>query len=146
MKKLLTLAVLLSLSLASCNMFFDEKQAYLNSSKEVACLLMQTNNYDDPALETKGREIFEKNGLDVSSEASMNALDAKYKDDPDVQNAILEALKSCGGDMFKDVSVPETTENTETTIPVELNTSTTEESATETIEEAVSTETPELTD
>jgi hypothetical protein len=103
MKKLLVILTLFSVFLVGClGGVRNEKQAFIDATVEATCLVFQSDNIFDPALEEKAKAIFEKHGFDADDEEAMNVLTDKYEDDEDVQAAITNALEECAGD-FADV-------------------------------------------
>lgn len=113
MKKLLLGLVLVSLVLAACSSGKPEKERFIDATVEVTCMVFESGDLLDPALEQKTKDVFEKYGFDVEDEDKMNEIAARYQNDADVQKAVEEALKECAGDLlpaleeaFSDLEVP----------------------------------------
>lgn len=104
MKKLLSLLALSSLLFVACTGATDEadeKQRFIDATVEVTCMVFEAEDLLDPSLEQKTKDIFSEKGFDVEDDAAMEAVTAKYENDPDVQAAVEEALAECAGDLMK---------------------------------------------
>jgi hypothetical protein len=99
MKKLLAILAASSVLLVGClGGVKDEKQAFIDATVEATCLVFQSDNIFDPALEGQAKEIYKKYGFDADDDAAMEALTSKYEGDEEVQAAITKALEECAGD------------------------------------------------
>lgn len=105
MKKLLAVVILSSLLLTACfsNKPKDEKQAYIDATIEATCVIFQSDNIFDPALEDDARKIYKKHGFDADDEVVMQALTDKYGEMDEVQKEIAGGLESCAGDALKNL-------------------------------------------
>ncbi len=104
MKKLISMLALSSLFLVACGGATneaDEKQRFIDATVEVTCMVFEAEDLLDPSLEQKTKDIFADKGFDVEDDAAMEAVTAKYENDPDVQTAVEEALAECAGDLMK---------------------------------------------
>ncbi len=121
MKKLLVILVVFSTFLGGCILGGkkDEKQAFIDATVEATCMVFQSENIFDPALEGKAKEIYTKYGFDAEDEEAMNALTAKYENDQEVQAAITKALEECAGDFAAALETPVTETPTTEEAPVE---------------------------
>lgn len=81
----------------------DEKQSFIDATVEATCMIFQSENIFDPALEDAAKEIYKKYGFDADDDTAMEALTKKYENDEEVQKAIEKALEECAGDFFKDL-------------------------------------------
>lgn len=81
----------------------DEKQSFIDATVEATCMIFQSENIFDPALEDSAKEIYKKYGFDADDDKAMEALTKKYENDEEVQKAIEKALEECAGDFFKDL-------------------------------------------
>lgn len=109
MKKLLCSLVLISLVLTACSSAKSEKERFIDATVKVTCMVFESGDLLDPALEQKTKDIFTEYGFDVEDEEGMTEIASKYQNDADVQKAVEEALKECAGDLFKafgDLGVP----------------------------------------
>jgi len=115
MKKLLAILAVFSVFLVGClGGVKNEKQAFIDATVEATCLVFQSDNIFDPALEEQAKEIYKNHGFDTDDEEAMIALTEKYENDEDVQAAITQALEDCAGDFaagfedaFEDLEVEE---------------------------------------
>lgn len=99
MKKLLAVLVVFSVFLVGClGGLKNEKQSFIDATVEATCLVFQSDNIFDPALEEQAKEIYRNHGFDTDDEEAMTALTEKYGDEEDVQAAIMQALEDCAGD------------------------------------------------
>lgn len=100
MKKLLVILVVFSTFLGGCILGGkkDEKQSFIDATVEATCLVFQSENIFDPALEGQAKDVYKKYGFDADNEEAMNTLTTKYENDADVQAAITKALEECAGD------------------------------------------------
>lgn len=99
MKKLLAVLVVFSVFLVGClGGLKNEKQSFIDATVEATCLVFQSDNIFDPALEEQAKEIYRNHGFDTDDEEAMTALTEKYENDEDVQAAITQALEDCAGD------------------------------------------------
>lgn len=124
MKKLLCSLVLVSLVLSACSSGKSEKQRFIDATVKVTCMVFESGDLLDPALEQKTKDIFTDYGFDVEDEEGMTEIASKYQNDADVQKAVEEALKECAGDLFKafgDLGVPtdEGADATDTEVPAD---------------------------
>lgn len=101
MKKLLCSLVLISLVLTACGSAKSEKERFIDATVKVTCMVFESGDLLDPALEQKTKDIFTDFGFDVEDEEGMTEIAAKYQNDADVQKAVEEALKECAGDLFE---------------------------------------------
>lgn len=101
MKKLLCSLVLVSLVLTACSWGKSEKQRFIDATVKVTCMVFESGDLLDPALEQKTKDIFTDYGFDVKDEEGMTKIAAKYQNDADVQKAVEEALKECAPDFAK---------------------------------------------
>lgn len=101
MKKLLCSLVLISLVLTACSSGKSEKQRFIDATVKVTCMVFESGDLLDPALEQKTKDIFTDYGFDVKDEEGMTEIAAKYQNDADVQKAVEEALKECAPDFAK---------------------------------------------
>lgn len=109
MKKLFVILTVFSTFLVGClGGVKDEKQAFIDATVEATCMVFQSENIFDPALEGKAKEIYSKYGFDAENEEVMNALTAKYENDQEVQAAITKALEECAGDFASALEIPAT--------------------------------------
>lgn len=104
MKKIISTLVISSVVLVACTSGpKDEKQAFIDATVEATCMIFQSENIFDPALEDAAKTIYEDYGFDASDDAAMEALTKKYETDEDVQKAITDALEECAGDFLGDL-------------------------------------------
>lgn len=105
MKKLLALVVLASIFLTAClsGAPKDEKQAYIDATIEATCVIFQSDNIFDPALEKEARKIYKKHGFDADDEVVMQALTDKYSEVEEVQMEIAGGLEGCAGEALKNL-------------------------------------------
>ncbi len=78
----------------------DEKQAFIDATVEATCLIFESDNLFDPALEEDTKEIYASYGFDADNDTAMEEITAKYENDEEVQAAILAAIEECGSDAF----------------------------------------------
>lgn len=112
MKKLLSLLLISILLFVACGKK-PEKERFIDATVEVTCMVFESGDIFDPALEEKTKAIFEDHGFDVEDEAAMQEIAQKYQDDADVQTAVEEALKECAGDLFEGMEEEENVEGSE---------------------------------
>lgn len=104
MKKVLASLMAFSIFLTACSGGVkDEKQSFIDATVEATCMIFQSENIFDPALEDAAKEIYKKYGFDADDDTAMEALTKKYENDEEVQKAIEKALEECAGDFFKDL-------------------------------------------
>lgn len=119
MKKLFVVFAVSSTLLAGClGGARDEKQDFIDATVEATCLVFQSENIFDPALEAEAKAIYEDYGFDAENDEAMTALTTKYENDEDVQAAITAALEECAGDYmsaFGDMGLGDMTEEGATT-------------------------------
>lgn len=107
MKKSLVSLLGLSLVLAvfvGCGAVKDEKQSFIDATVKATCLIFESEDLFDPALEEQTKKIFDDYGFDVEDEAAMLALTAKYEGDEEVQASILAELEKCSAGIFEGLS------------------------------------------
>ena len=98
MKKIFSIAVILAIfaSLSACSLFpKSEKQSFIDAVSEISCLLINSENTNDPGLNDQAKEIFAKHGISVADEAEVEVLSEKYRDDTEVKDALEAALAEC---------------------------------------------------
>ncbi|MDA1060732.1 MAG: hypothetical protein O3B47_02985 [bacterium] len=106
MKKLLSSLVVGSLLLTACGSGGDskpEKERFIDASVEVACMVFESGDAFDPNIdwEAKTKAVFADHGFDVEDDAAMEAIAAKYENDPDIEAALEAAMQECAGDLMK---------------------------------------------
>ncbi|MBD3331033.1 hypothetical protein GF354_05940 [Candidatus Peregrinibacteria bacterium] len=136
MKKLLSLILGIAITLATltaCGGVVDEKQAFIDATVEATCLIFQSDDLFDPALEEQTKDIYKKYGFPADDEDAMEELTSKYENDEEVQAAILAAIEDCSADFLEgmdDMIIEE-----ETDVSDEDTTAEEEESTEESTEE-----------
>ncbi len=153
MKKLLVGFVSLSLVLAGClGQQRDEKQAFIDATVEATCMILKAENLLDPGLEDQAKAIYKDHGFDADNDTEMEAIAAKYENDPEVTEAINAGVEECAGDISPEDlfggfemegEVTEEEATTEEEAEVTEEEATTEEEAEVTEEEAATEETTE---
>lgn len=132
MKKVIVAVVVASflLTLGGCNFFKSEKQKFIDATIESTCYVLGQASTYNAEVEQGVKDIYAEYGFDSEDKVKMEEIAQKYKEDPDVQNEILQALTECGGETAPATEEPAPTEETAP--------------ATETapVEEAVPAETP----
>jgi len=93
MKKIVVFISLIIFS--ACGGPVDEKQAFIDANVESACLVFEADDLLDPVVEAKIVKIYKKYGFDVDNEKEITALTDKYRNDPDLQTALIETIKKC---------------------------------------------------
>lgn len=123
MKKLLAGLIMLFVLLTGCSSVVkDEKQSFIDATVEATCMIFQSENIFDPALETQTKDIYKKYGFNADDDAEMEALTKKYESDTDVQAAITKALEDCSAEFseaFKDMFTEGATTEGEAPAPAE---------------------------
>ena len=104
MKKLIALAVMASFFLAACGGIDarPEKERFISAMVEATCLIFEADMTDERLVEDEVKEIFKKHGFDVDNEEEMMALQMKYEDMPEVEEAVKQALRDCAPQEFID--------------------------------------------
>lgn len=110
MKKLIALVVTLSFVLAACGGVDTrtEKERFISAMVEATCLvfsedmLVDDDLLDEALVEDEVKDIFMRHGFDVEDEEEMIALQMKYENLPEVEEAIRQALYDCAPQEFID--------------------------------------------
>lgn len=102
MKKLLALLLLPAILFVACAEK-PEKERFIDATVEVTCMIFESEDILDPALEQQTKDIFVDHGFNVDDETAMQEIAARYENDADVQSAVEEALMKCAGDLFKNL-------------------------------------------
>lgn len=102
MKKLLALLLLPAILFVACGEK-PEKERFIDATVEVTCMIFESEDILDPALEQQTKDIFADHGFNVDDETAMQEIAARYENDADVQSAVEEALMKCAGDLFKNL-------------------------------------------
>ncbi len=100
MKKLFALLTAVALVTSGCSLLKSEKQRFIDATIEATCLIFQSDNIFDPALEDQAKEIYANYGFDADDEDAMMELTTKYEQDAEVEEAITAGLEGCAGDLF----------------------------------------------
>lgn len=96
MKKFLAGLIGVSLILTGCLAGpRDEKQAFIDATIEATCLIFDSENIFDPAVEENAKAIYADYGFDVDDEAKMEEISKKYAEDTEVQTAIIAGIEKC---------------------------------------------------
>jgi hypothetical protein len=101
MKKLFIILSVSALLLSACNTAGgSEKERFISATVEVTCMIFESGDLLDPALEDRTKAVFEEHGFDVEDSEGMLAIASKYESDEEVQKAVEEALMECAGELF----------------------------------------------
>lgn len=96
MKKLLFGLLALSVVVSGCSFGKkDEKQAFIDATIKATCLILESENLFDPALETEAKQIYKDFGFDADDDAKMEEVTAKYENDEEVQAAVSAGIEKC---------------------------------------------------
>jgi hypothetical protein len=76
----------------------DERQSFIDASVEATCLVFESDNLFDPALDQQIIDIFKNYGFPADDDEAMDALSLKYENDAEVTEAINSALEECAPD------------------------------------------------
>lgn len=106
MKKLLSLLVLGTLVLSACGKA-PEKERFIDATVEVTCMVFQSGDIFDPALEEKTKDVFRDYDFPVDDQEAMVEIAAKYENDEEVKTAVEAALRECASELFQQVGEPE---------------------------------------
>ncbi len=102
MKKLLFGLLALSVVVSGCSFGKkDEKQAFIDATIKATCLILESENLFDPALETEAKQIYKDFGFDADDDAKMEEVTAKYENDEEVQAAVAKGIEACSADAEK---------------------------------------------
>jgi len=96
MKKLFVALLVSSVLMAGCmGLVRNEKQAFIDSTVEATCYLVNADNIFDSSVEAGTKEIYEKYGFPINDKAALDELTVKYKAMPEVIAEIEEGLENC---------------------------------------------------
>lgn len=103
MKKTHILLTLLIFSACSSSQTaIDEKDRFIDATKEVSCLLMQNDDLGETLsaankaqIDEEVRNIFKKHEFDADNDKAFKALSLKYENDKEVIKAINKGIKNC---------------------------------------------------
>jgi len=107
-KLLLSISTLSLLVFTACGASGDEQQRYIDASIEATCMIFQSDDVFDPALQDEVKEVYDNYGFDADDEAAMEALNAKYENNTVVRDAITGGVEGCIGsvaDLFGDIEL-----------------------------------------
>lgn len=102
MKKLLLMLVVASLLLVACNRIKPEQDRFISAMTEATCAVFQSQDLSQEEVETATKAIFKKYDFNPEDDAAMQALQTKYENVKEVEDAVKKAFEDCAPQEFLD--------------------------------------------